>query len=69
MMNYNLFANVIGFEITIGLIKTEQFNIRRRREFMLFMHEVIVESGNEKEMRGIIDNLTSRKTKNSKWFA
>lgn len=57
-----------ALEITTGLIKTKQFNRRRRREFLLFMNEVISEYGSKKEIHVILDNLSTHKPKNDKWL-
>lgn len=61
----NLFA---ALEISTGLIKTKQFPRRRRKEFLLFMNDVIKQYKN-KEIHVILDNLSTHKPKNDQWLA
>jgi len=61
----NLFA---ALEISTGLVKANQFPRRRRKEFLLFMNEVI------KDYEGlyihvILDNSSTHKPKNDQWLA
>jgi transposase len=56
-----------ALEVSTGLVKTEQFNRRRRKEFLSFMNDVIRQYGN-KEIHVILDNLSTHKPKNDKWL-
>jgi transposase len=61
----NLFA---ALEISTGLIKTNQFPRRRRKEFLLFMNEVIKQYERQ-EIHVILDNSSTHKPKNDQWLA
>lgn len=61
----NLFA---AFEISTGLIKTNQFQRRRRKEFLLFMNSVIKQYEG-KEIHVVLDNLRTNKPKHDLWLA
>jgi transposase len=61
----NLFA---ALEISTGLIKTNQFQRRRRKEFLLFMNEVIKQYEGQ-EIHVILDNSSTHKPKNDQWLA
>lgn len=61
----NLFA---ALEISTGLIKTNQFPRRRRKEFLLFMNEVIKQYEGQ-EIHVILDNSSTHKPKNDQWLA
>lgn len=61
----NLFA---ALEISTGIIKTNQFQRRRRKEFLLFMNDVIKQYDN-KEIHVILDNASTHKPKNDQWLA
>lgn len=61
----NLFA---ALEITTGLIQTKQFPRRRRKEFLLFMNDV-VKQYKDQELHVILDNLSTHKPKNDQWLA
>jgi len=56
-----------ALEVATGLVKTEQFNRRRRKEFLAFMNEVVEQYGS-KEIHVILDNLNTHKPKNDKWL-
>jgi transposase len=56
-----------ALEVATGLVKTEQFNRRRRKEFLEFMNEVVGQYG-DKEIHVILDNLSTHKPKNDKWL-
>lgn len=56
-----------ALEITTGLVKTGHFNRRRRREFLMFMNEIIAEYG-DKQIHVILDNLSTHKPKHDKWL-
>jgi transposase len=50
-----------------GMVKTQQYNRRRRREFLAFMNEVIADYG-QSEIHVILDNLSTHKPKHDKWL-
>ena len=56
-----------ALEVATGLVQTEQFNRRRRKEFLSFMNEVIKQYP-DKEIHVILDNLNTHKPKNDKWL-
>lgn len=56
-----------ALEVATGLIKTNQFQRRRRKEFLAFMNEVVAEHG-QREIHVILDNLSTHKPKNDKWL-
>lgn len=56
-----------AFEVATGLVKTNQFNRRRRKEFLAFMNEVVAQYGGQK-IHVILDNLNTHKPKNDKWL-
>jgi transposase len=56
-----------ALEVATGMVKTQQFNRRRRREFLAFMNDVIADYGNS-EIHVILDNLSTHKPKNDKWL-
>lgn len=56
-----------ALEVATGLVKTEQFQRRRRKEFLAFMNEVVFEHG-DREIHVILDNLSTHKPKNDKWL-
>lgn len=61
----NLFA---ALEISTGLIKTNQFPRRRRKEFLLFMNDVIKEYEGL-QIHVVLDNSSTHKPKNDQWLA
>jgi transposase len=61
----NLFA---ALEISTGLIKTNQFPRRRRKEFLLFMNDVIKEYEGL-QIHVVQDNSSTHKPKNDQWLA
>lgn len=61
----NLFA---ALEISTGLIQSQQFPRRRRKEFLQFMNEVIARYQGC-EIHVILDNLSTHKPKNDQWLA
>jgi len=61
----NLFA---ALEITTGLIQAKQFSRRRRKEFLLFMNDVVKQYKGQ-EIHVILDNLSTHKPKNDQWLA
>lgn len=60
-----LFASL---ETATGLVQAGHFNRRRRREFLIFMNDV-VKNYPDKEIHVILDNLNIHKPKNDRWLA
>jgi transposase len=56
-----------ALEVASGMIKTDQFNRRRRKEFLEFMNDVVADYG-DTEIHVILDNLNTHKPKNDKWL-
>jgi transposase len=56
-----------ALEVATGLVQTEQFNRRRRKEILAFMNEIVSHYG-DKEIHVILDNLNTHKPKNDKWL-
>lgn len=61
----NLYA---ALEITTGQIKTNQFQRRRRKEFLLFMNDVIKQYEGQ-QIHVVLDNLRTHKPKHDRWLA
>jgi transposase len=61
----NLFA---ALEISTGLIKTNQFQRRRRKEFLLFMNDIVKQYGGQ-QIHVVLDNLRTHKPKHDRWLA
>jgi len=57
-----------ALEVATGLAKAGHFSRRRRREFLLFMNEVVASYAN-KEIHVILDNLNTHKPKNDRWLS
>jgi len=57
-----------ALEVATGLAKTGHFNRRRRREFLLFMNELLASYPN-KEIHVILDNLNTHKPKTDRWLS
>jgi transposase len=57
-----------ALELATGLAKAGHFSRRRRREFLLFMNEVVASYPN-KEIHVILDNLNTHKPKNDRWLS
>lgn len=57
-----------ALEVATGLAKAGHFSRRRRREFLLFMNEVVA-SYRDKEIHVILDNLNTHKPKNDRWLS
>jgi transposase len=57
-----------ALEVATGLAKAGHFSRRRRREFLLFMNEIVA-SYPDKEIHVILDNLNTHKPKNDRWLA
>jgi len=56
-----------ALQVATGMVKTQQFNRRRRREFLAFMNDVVADYG-QSEIHVILDNLSTHKPKNDKWL-
>lgn len=56
-----------ALNIVTGLIKTAQYNRRRRKEFLQFLNQVIKEYEGQ-QIHVILDNLSTHKPKNDKWL-
>ncbi len=61
----NLFA---ALEVSTGLIKTNQYQRRRRKEFLSFMNDVIKQYEG-KQVHVVLDNLSTHKPKHDRWLA
>ena len=57
-----------ALEVATGLLKAGHFTRRRRREFLLFMNEVVA-SYPDKEIHVILDNLNTHKPKTDRWLS
>jgi len=57
-----------ALEIATGLAKAGHFNRRRRREFLIFMNEVVASYPNQ-EIHVILDNLSTHKPKTDRWLS
>lgn len=57
-----------ALEVVTGLAKAGHFKHRRRREFLLFMNEIVA-SYSGKEIHVILDNLNTHKPKTDRWFS
>jgi transposase len=57
-----------ALEVATGLVKASQFQRRRRREFLVFMNE-IVEIYGDREIHVILDNLNTHKPREDRWLA
>jgi len=56
-----------ALEVTAGLVKTGQYNRRRRREFLDFINELIAGHADRK-IHLVLDNLNTHKPKNDRWL-
>jgi transposase len=57
-----------ALEVVTGLAKAGHFNRRRRREFLLFMNEIVA-AYPEREIHVILDNLNTHKPKTDRWLS
>lgn len=57
-----------ALEVSTGLVKAGHFKRRRRREFLQFMNEIVLEYPDQ-EIHVILDNLNTHKPKNDRWLA
>jgi transposase len=57
-----------ALDIATGQIRAGHYNRRRRREFLDFMNNLIVDYP-DKEIHVILDNLRTHKPKNDRWLA
>jgi len=57
-----------ALEVSTGLVKTKQFQRRRRKEFLEFMNGVVEQYSNQ-ELHVILDNLNTHKPKHDRWLA
>jgi transposase len=57
-----------ALEVATGLVKTQHFNRRRRREFLAFMNEIVAQYPDQ-EIHVILDNLNIHKPKRDRWLS
>lgn len=57
-----------ALEVATGLAKAGHFNRRRRREFLMFMNELLA-SYPDKQIHVILDNLSTHKPRTDRWLS
>jgi transposase len=57
-----------ALEVATGLARAGHFNRRRRREFLLFMNEIVASYPNQ-QIHVILDNLKTHKPKTDRWLS
>lgn len=57
-----------ALEVATGLVQSGHFHRRRRREFLMFMNELVA-FHREKEIHVILDNLSTHKPRTDRWLS
>ena len=57
-----------ALEVATGLVHADHYHRRRRREFLAFMNEVVA-AYPDRDLHGILDNLSTHKPKHDRWLA
>ncbi len=58
-----------ALEAATGLVRTGHYHRRRRREFLDFMNDLVVQYPPGQEIHVVLDNLNTHKPKHDRWLA
>ena len=57
-----------ALEVATGLVRTNHYKRKRRREFLDFMNRIVSAYDPDKQIHVILDNLSTHKPKNDRWL-